>query len=292
MASLAEVLSQNPGSFSFMQAMRLIASVVGHPPLEPSYPLRLRASHSTAFPASDIAAADYSGGVHRLELSFMGLSGASSPIPNYLVALAQHPDNGPAFSAFLAIVERRLYLLLYEAWERACSRDLVSVLSGSNTPGAPSHCALRAHPGVWLAAPRSARAVAMAVGAALALPVRIEQNVTRRTALPARHGLGQDLCLGDNTALGEHYLDTHHFFRVVIGPVTACQARAMQPGSTLRSLTERMVRWLIHAPLWFDIRLELASSEYRPAVLGATSTLVGFGATLGHTPSHHMATGP
>lgn len=78
--------------------------------------IRPESSGSFSFPPQDIAGADASDGeAVRLRLHFLGLTGASSPLPSFLVEdLARQRENSPALRDFLHLFERRVYRLY--AW--------------------------------------------------------------------------------------------------------------------------------------------------------------------------------
>ena len=125
--------------------------------------------------------------------------------------------------------------------------------------------------------------------------VRIEPCVERRAAVPpdqrmklGRSGSG----LGQDAYLGESVHDRSGRFRIVIGPLTEAQFRALLPGQPELLRLARLVRLYLADPLEFELVLVLRAEEVpafrlRPRAelpLGAMSWIQPRGDRPGRAP--------
>ena len=127
---LATQLLQNGNHFSFYEAIRLLHGLhrdapkigrQGPPELER---VRIRPLLSMSFPASDIArveSQEMPDGKERfrLDVTFMGLYGASSPLPSfYTEDLIRLENDESLLRGFLDLFHHRLFSLLFRTWEK------------------------------------------------------------------------------------------------------------------------------------------------------------------------------
>jgi type VI secretion system protein ImpH len=130
-------LIKNARQYSFFEAVRLLQALhPDAPKLGRQGPpererIRLRPLLSLGFPTSDIESAELIGehasGAHdagaptryRLDVTFLGLYGPSSPLPvHYTEDMVRHEEDESLLRGFLDIFHHRLLSLLYRAWEK------------------------------------------------------------------------------------------------------------------------------------------------------------------------------
>jgi type VI secretion system protein ImpH len=290
---LIRALEQEPGLFSFFQAVRLLeqaqpeAAPVGGlgPPAREA--VRLRPSSSLAFPAASVTECSprpAGGPRHLLTTTVLGLYGASGPLPAFYseeILQREIGDEDPV-RLFLDLLNHRLLSLLYRAWAKyrwafcfeAGARDPISghVLGllglGSEalraTVDLPPARLLR-YAGVVTQRPRSAASIAGALTDWFAgVPVRIEQCVLRWVALDRgqRSRLGRaNVTLGEDALLGERVRDRAGKCRVVLGPLDLEGYLAFLPSGPHSSPLGALLRLLLPDPLDAEVRLVLAAAS-------------------------------
>ncbi|MCB9495716.1 MAG: type VI secretion system baseplate subunit TssG [Fibrobacteria bacterium] len=194
--------------------------------------LRLAHSGSLGFAPQDIAEFRPSseGGKAALSLHFLGLKGASSPLPGYLTDLLQSAHPGaPGLRAFLEIFENRLYQLQAIALlsrrpgvrEELRSADRLSArlrsLAGVDEEGQAS----RRMGGMGLLAPKrkSARSLEILLARQLSLsPVKIQDRCVSLIASPKPPALG-DMKLDGRQPLAGAMRCGGELLKIRMGPV-------------------------------------------------------------------------
>ena len=259
--------------------------------------IRLRTSTSMAFATSDIEHVDTdANGRFRVTNTFLGLYGASSPLPvRYSEELCKLDDEreGERTRAFLDIVHHRFYALLYRAWsmyllspvsrkDRLFSSLLAlagidpqsnKVVSDARFDGTTQVTVHRTVTVAGLEALLSRR---------LNAPFRIEQFQHRRAALPPdqRSRLGRVLNrLGDSFMLGSTTTDRNRV-RIVLSAQTHEQFDRLAPGSEGWNAIKNALSSYLRTPIDHDVVLEIEPDAARPWRLGLGNRL-GCGAWLG-----------
>ncbi len=128
-SDLARLLDEEPRSFGFFQAVRLLqlmhpdrAAVGGFADPRDEL-LRFRAHTSLAFPATEIEELDAPAGAHaprEMSVNFMGLVGPQGVLPVHytLLAAERARERDTAMRDFLDIFNHRVISLFYRAWEK------------------------------------------------------------------------------------------------------------------------------------------------------------------------------
>ncbi len=290
--AVGDTLARRASDFSFLQAMWLLQrSLPGAVPLGRQGPperecVRLAPSISLAFPAGDIESVEKAAGEpprYQVTVTFLGLYGAHSPLPNFYSELILHrSDEDDPIRAFLNIFNHRLLSLLFRGMLKYRSHLLFEphgadefswrlfAFSGLGSGGFPEATGLPParllrFVGFLNQKPRSAAAVEGILACYLGdVPLQIQQCVARWTYL--RRGqrcfLGTQACqLGADATIGERTPDRMGKFRISIGPVGYETYRKFLPGSErLRSLW-RLAR--LACPDWldFDAQVVLCGSD-------------------------------
>ncbi|MCR5170319.1 MAG: type VI secretion system baseplate subunit TssG [Desulfovibrio sp.] len=224
---------------------------------------------------------------YAMELSFLALYGASSPLPTfYTEELIEEARNDASASRdFLGIFNQLLYVLYYRAYNayklglRTADGDadlealqcalagfgLRGLHRGSETP------ALReaAFAQLFLQSTRTAEGLAAYAAAMSGAPrIEIEQCVERRVSIPAdqRARLGQAR-LGQALA-GACARDWTGGIRIHVHDLDRNTLHLFIPGARGRRALDQAVRRYCSAPLAYDVVLHVKDDTPRTAMLG------------------------
>ncbi len=298
--SVIEQLAAEADRFDFLQAVSLIerlhpaARSVGAGANARHEAVRFRSSLTTAFPASDLSAANPPvPGEPRWEMvvNFLGLAGGFGPLPvPFTETIVQQLRAGDtATRDFLDIFNHRLVSLLYRARrahrpalnrsspdEGAFARHLYSLI-GLGTDGLKGRMAvpdrvLLGHAGVLAQQPRTLHGLERLLSDHFAVPVRVvplqgrwlKLDDTQVTRLGRRNS-----ALGDGAVLGRRVWDQQAAVTLEIGPLDLAAFRSFLPdGHAARALCD-LARFYLGPGTEFAVQLRL-----RPAQVPATR-LVG-----------------
>jgi type VI secretion system protein ImpH len=296
MADLTDRLRAEGREFSFFQAVRLVSEYFGKKDND-SFPLvsgrmRLTADPSLCFPSSDISGVDGDSDAVRMILSFMGLSGVSSPLPNYFSDyLARHPEDSAALADFCAIFNHRIYSLFYEAfWKYRFSSavfspamlDRLMSMGGGRSSGKSGTYRTCAYLGRLSTRRRGAQGLAAMLSDYFgAIETGVTQWMPRRVALPNPTKIDGSAVLGVNAMVGTEMMDYSGKFRVTIGPLRREKFEAFLEGSENLSQARRLIASYVIDPLAFDLEIKLEAVDLVPVVLGRAEAGLGRTSSLG-----------
>jgi type VI secretion system protein ImpH len=292
---LIQDLVAGPRGFSFFQAVRLLeASEPERPRVGRRGPVRqeavrFRPNLSFGFPGADVERVEHTdaaggdGPPYRMTVNFLGLYGASSPLPAFITEdiLAVDPDE-TAQRDFLDLFHHRLISLFYRCWRKyrhqvqylAGARDETSgrlyALAGLGMPELRDGLGmdrerLLSYLGLLALRGRSPAKIAGVLSDYLGgVPVAVESFVPRTVALgpAARNAIGRRHSrLGRDFVLGAHVRDIAGKFRVVLGPMTLAKLRRHLPGAPDHAPVRDLVGLMLREPLAFDVTLRLRADE-------------------------------
>jgi len=298
MADLIDELKRRAPEFGFFRAVSLLTEYFRKKsndtsPLN-SGRIRFTPDLSITFPPSDITGASADAESVRLMLSFMGLLGVSSPLPNYFIDyIARYPDNGAALADFCSIFNNRLYALFYGALCKyriplavsspAFLHRLALLAGNPSTEQQTAHWRMCAYAGMLSTRRRNAAGLSALLADFFGgIPVHITQWVPRRVRLPNPTKLGGDgAALGVNTTIGTETLDFSGKFRVTLGPLRRELFESFLEGSDNLAAVRRLVASYLTDPLAFDIEVVLAAADLAPVVLGGDNARLGRTSALG-----------
>lgn len=301
MSDLIKRLCSEAYDFSFFRAVMLLEDYyrARHGIDQPIAAGRIRFTpdESITFPPNDIAGIEEKDGVVSFTLSFMGLVGATSPLPVYFSEyLSTHPDTAPALYDFLTIFNHRIYSLFFRAWKKyhflfnfsADGSDSftrkVGMLAGIDPSMSPKKMRFLAYCGILSSTTRSADGLRTLLSDYFGgIPVRIEEFASRWARLRNVKPLGTDTPLGEATILGTTYFDRAGKFRVVVGPLSRQVYETFLPGSENIADMRDAVNLYLSDPLEYDIEVQLQSIELIPVILGADATRLGETSALGRS---------
>ena len=256
--------------------------------------LRVRPELSLAFPPVDISDVERLPALHRgenaesvgvtstmplwrLTVTFLGLYGASSPLPTYYTEdLLVDRNQGTTVNRDLAdVVNQPSYELLWLCWRRyrlplriveeedeTCSRQLWAF--GGRDPELlkkdpdKKHYTMR-RLGLYVQHPRSGQALTTLLKDVLAIEnIRIRPFAVRKKKLPAdqrcRMGMANSR-LGEDCVVGSAIDDCKSCFDLDIGPVDMNRYRSLLPGGSLHKKLRWHLKDFLDQP--FDCMLNL-----------------------------------
>ncbi|HQT96313.1 MAG: type VI secretion system baseplate subunit TssG [Desulfobacteria bacterium] len=292
-----DLLKQGHG-FSFFQALRLLrrCGVAGEESGDregSDLNLRIRPDLSLGFPASDVARIEETPGGpadYRVTVSFLGLYGASSPLPTFYTEdlIDEQLADSTTTRDFLDIFHQQLYLLLFRCWskyrqsvkvvEEESPDDLEKLfcLMGLGEPelrkvaGGPY--GLLRYLGLFTQHPRSAAGLeGMLRDAIGGPPVELIPCLLRKARIPPDQlaVLGESGGrLGEDCFIGNEIDDRMGKFRLRIGPLDADRFDSLLPGRPAHQRVAAMVGLYLTDPLEYDLELVLSGGEAKAACLG------------------------
>ena len=313
-------LLRHPQRYSFAQAVRLLrlwARPQSAEALEAFLrdSLRFRPALSLAFAVSDVTAIDVafsdaafpSDGTApfdkaRLTASFLGLYGASSPLPKFYTErlLDEQAEDGSVARDFLDILNNEFFRLhallssyvhpLYRhasGYDPKTGRMLMALASFGDTAlcaHLPDERIFLRYAGFFFQGARTASGLrAILADASGCGETRIHCNVPRLARVPEaqRLRLGQSgATLGEEATLGEAVPCHEGKIIIEFKALDEKTLRRLLPGSSLSALLHALLRNYCREPLDYAVIARLLPGEARPLCLGGDGA--GRFATLGH----------
>lgn len=301
MSDLKSRLKKKAYEFDFFQAVTLLEEHFRKKgdvsELMNSGKVQFSSDSSTGFPPSDIAyIQENEDGSIRFFLSFMGLLGISSPLPQYFIeqGLRRDEDNKSALVDFINVFEHRLYVLFYQAWKKYRLINMLSsldpfklfekiaLLGGLTSEKLQKWQSMVGYTGILAVSCRSAEGLKTMVSSFFNnIPVEIIPWIPRWAEVRDLKQVGLDSQLGINAMIGTHVRDVSGKFRVVLGPLKKETFQTFQPDSTnIVQLQEIITNYMTDA-LEFDIEVKLLPSDLTPVVLGVDDAQLGITSSCG-----------
>lgn len=286
-------LPQDFRDYSFYQLVELLHRLGGRDPegeeWEIGCELIFQANPSLGFAPSDLSEMEVmNDGRVRLETRFLGLNGAHSPLPGYLLDLLLNDESGIQ-RTFLDFFNNRLTALLYRAWRKhryyvrftEDARDPFSArvfaLVGLGNEGLRGEtpinwCKMLAYAGMLAARSRSPQAVSGIVAHCFDLEqVAVRQWQFRYVDIPPdqRCSLGQaNGQLGFNTMLGERVGDISGKFVLAIKDLTLERFRDFLPSGREFLPLCKVLEVVLREQMACDLELRLKQEEVPRLQLG------------------------
>jgi len=296
MADLIQKLTSDGQSFGFFQAVTLLEEYFREKDKDGSPirsgRIRFSSDQSIAFPQSDIASVRTERDTVRFFLTFLGLLGVSSPLPNYFSDyIARFGEESKPLEDFCSLFNNRLYALFYEAFRKyrfplaamtAPFLFKLGCLAGTCTQNEVDAYRMLAYTGVLSTRRRSARGLETLVSNYFGdIPVAVTQWVARWAPVSNPTRLGSGAALGVNATVGTEMFDLSGKFRVSLGPLKRHIFERFLEGSPNVATLKKIVAAYATDPLEFDIEVKLAASDLIPVVLGEESARLGQTSSLG-----------
>lgn len=306
------IIAQAP-SFSFFQALRLLRQIASRRGVDPQRAVRVRPGLNMNRPSSSVVRVTRLSGedtehdqktanepgtrgndsapLYEIETGFLGLYGASSPLPNFYtedLILAEQEDHGGARD-FLDVFHQRLYDLYLKAQEKhrplyglteTADSHLLEVLwslIGLRAPALrhqlPDSTLFLRYLPLLAASRRSASGLQAMLEDFTGYNVSVEQCVERRFRIPARHRLclGQSAhCLGEGSVLGSLATEFSGRIEIVVGPVSHTDFSKLMNQQQHWPLMVALINYYLTTPLQCDLVIHVAAAQTCPAQLGST----------------------
>ncbi len=301
---LAKVFFEEPYSFGFFQAVRLMERF--HPERRPvgyfhspgEEAVRFRSWLSLNFPPSEVmdirrSIEEEGLSVPEMVVAFMGLTGQQGvlPAPYTELIMERVRQKDRALWEFLDGFHHRLVSLFYRAWEKyrfaiGYERDRQDPFTGYLFQliglGSPS---LRLRQSVadstllyysgWITQhPRSASCLENILRSHFGVPVAVEQFVGQWLSIDreSQTSLGLANCgLGTDAILGSRLWDQQAKFRLRFGPLTLAQLSSFLPNGSAHQPAVDLVRFLAGMEFDFDFQLLLKKEEVPSCQLGSSA---------------------
>lgn len=295
------LLNEGP-RFSYVQVARLLRYVIARESVSPpderelESRLRVRPDLSLAYPESDVNHVEEIPGApsrYSIEATFLGLYGASSPLPTFYTEdlLHERVDDHSVTRDFLDVLNSPLYTLYFRIWSKyrllhrivenpdAKTLERIYCLLGLGgetlRDQIPDPFGLLRYSGLATHFPRSAEGLRAMLSDRFAEPsLRIEQCVTRVAFIPSdqRTVLGKTCNrLGKDTLLGTEITDRMGKFRVHLGPAGSETLHRFLPDRPDYGEMTGLIRFYLDQPLDWDLEITLVGSEIQPACLGSST---------------------
>lgn len=298
-ADLSQRLLQEAHRYPFQQAIRLLHQILR---LEADTPLseadlddavRCRPQLSLAFAPSDVAAIDQISAdpkKFQLTLTFLGLYGASSPLPTFYTEelLDEWREGQDLCRHFFDLINQGLYTLLFRGWAKY---QLPYQLHENHNDRSSEHLfalfglpdrlwrtslhqpqALLRYIGLTSQNPRSAAGLQAMLRDYLENDgVEIEQCIQRRVAIPQQQQflLGMQGCrLGEESFLGLEMEERSSKFRLCIKAANGAQFHSLLPDQPTFAKVVELIRLYVNSPLVWDLQLALPEESVQPTTLG------------------------
>jgi type VI secretion system protein ImpH len=295
-AIIEQLLSQG-WSFSFFQAVRLLRRLEDFKTRGDAYPesnIHVRPALNLAFPAADISkieSIDIEGQKRfRITATFFGLYGCASPLPTYYTEdlMDEAAQDESVSRDFLDIIHRRLYHLLFRAWQKY--RVFFQVAEERNDQvlerlfcllglGSPELRRNIDHPkgllryiGLFTQLPHSAAGLITMLRDAIAdVPLQLIACIPRMARIPVSQRLRMGLsaaALGMDAYVGEQTEDRMGKFRIQIGPLDQADFLRFTPGKPGYAKLVALTELYITEPFEYEVELILAANQAETVCLG------------------------
>lgn len=311
---LTRAITEEGYRFSFFQVVRLLQHAfpdrppVGGPGPASQELLRFRPSLDMAFASSDVAEVRPVEGPegqprYEVTVTFMGLYGTVSPLPNYFTEDLLRQEEGGLTRGVLDIFHHRLISLFFRSWEKyriaarfredgtdPITRNLAALAGVDRLPESHRVRSVRllGMAGILTRNPKCAGAVAAMLndyfeGASF----QVDPCVPRWVRVPAdqRARLGQaNSRLGKDLTLGERVLDRSGTFGVRVSALGLKDFMGFLPGGERLAELRELVDLVNTDGLDYEVELRLLREETPELRLSADTARLGWLTWLGGRP--------
>jgi len=290
-AAIEQALLDDASAFSFSKVLSHLTHIVVGQGLDPSTQIQIRPSLSMKLTRSQVVAVNKrDDGIYEVITNFLGLYGASSPLPNFytddLINLEQ--EDQTTARRFLDVIHQRVYQLFAQAQQKYNSissvverqqqefSQLLHTITGSRDEqiqkAMPQSNQLLSFIGLLSSRQRSAQGLeALLSGFLPSVDVHIEQCVERTVSVPEKHRskVGISSCqLGSNALLGDRLSDRHSKIIVHLGPLSQTDFDSLVNDKVQWQTLEGLIKAYLTMPMEVDIKISLISDAAKGVALG------------------------
>lgn len=290
-ASIEQSILKDGSAFSFNKLISHLHNIVIAKGLSPTQYIRVRPVLTHEVNRSEVVSVTKTDdGIYHVLTSFLGLYGASSPMPMFytdeLINLAQEDQHSTR--QFLDIIHQRLYQLHHQVQKKYNSlhnvvelqqqqfSQLLHTITGTRDKKLQSNLVdgdkLLAFTSLLGLKQRSAQGLQKLLSDYLEdIDVSIEQCVERKVNVPVKHQsrLGINSCeLGNNALIGSQLLDRKAKITIHLGPVDKTKFDHLMNDKAQWKVFEGLIKAYINTPLEIDIKTSLITQAAQAIALG------------------------
>jgi type VI secretion system protein ImpH len=303
-SAAAAALEENPQSFGFFQAVRLLRRLapereaVGEFADPGREVVRFSSNPSLAFPAGEVQELEIGeDGPARMMVNFMGLVGHMGVLPLHYTRLVndeQRDDDRP-LTDFIDLFQHRIVSLFYQAWERShfyvpfergdedrVTRHLLDLIGlGDETLRSRLQIpdvALLYYCGLLGMRQRSAVALEQMLEDYFGVPVEVLQflggwySLSDESRCRVDDEPGFDAAgLGEGVVVGDEIWDSQARVRIRVGPVNRSRYEDFLPGQEAHNALRAITEFFGDGQFDFELQLVLAEEDVPGVVLDASA---------------------
>ncbi|NLL14442.1 MAG: type VI secretion system baseplate subunit TssG [Fibrobacter sp.] len=253
--------------------------------------IRLSANPEIAFPCSDVENVTIDHDRLSVVLSFLGLVGISSPLPNYFTEYgATHSHQKSALTDFLNIFDNRLYALFFQAWKKCypfslSKNDISLFLKRQNPIYVESKMEEQNLPycyGLTVGEHGNINClIEMISDYCEGVKVSVEQWCSQWVKVDCLGVLGVDLVLSDNIVLGERITDRSGKFSVILELDRSHSIQSYNSGSGFIDGVSKIIGANLPQYLEYDVKVKFTSENMCTVKLGADNASLGIDSICG-----------
>ncbi|WED24554.1 type VI secretion system baseplate subunit TssG [Vibrio sp. JC009] len=297
-------------SYNFYQLVWLLqklSSISPEEEWERDSRLVFSANPSLGFSTSDVHGIKWDSNERiLLYTNFMGLSGACSPLPGFIIEQLVNENSPGTKQPFLDFFNNRLLSLLYRIWRKyryyirfeqdagdPVSEHMFAIVGLGNarlrgeTP--INWCKMLSYAGTLAGRSRSPQFVAGIIAHCFDLTdVQIWQWVKRKVTIPPEQcvALGcRNALLGESLLLGESIRDCSGKFTICISKLSRERFVQFLPTGDLYEPLRKLVEFILRDQLAYDLELALDdTSSYQLQLASSGGSMLGWTSFLGRSP--------
>lgn len=297
-SSLKKDLEENPGSFSFIQAVRILKFTAYGSPLLSEFVkeyLRVTPYLSLGFPGSDVVKIDIpedNDEKFKIIASFLGLYGPSSPLPTYYTEelIDERSEGGSVKKDFIDIINSPFFELYYQTVAKynlllkledeqvknykKRLYSLIGLGSKGFTDGVVQKDKLLKYTGLLTTSPRSAMGLKTLLSDYFDIKdISINEFVERKVNIPQEQKaiLGKkNNSLGNNCHIGSCITDYSGKYAVTASNLSEKSFHEFIPSGKKFSEIKDVIKFYSDQPLEAELRLEPEQNEIKKPCLGGT----------------------
>ena len=311
LSAAVDHLCANVRSYNFYQLVELLHRVQKQDPECGNQALFFSANPSLGFAASDVTSLDVIEQQYlRLETTFLGMSGAQSPLPAYLLEQLLTEGESGLRKPFLDFFNHRLITLIYQIWRkyryfirfRADASDdfstqvfaLVGLADGRLRGETPINwCKMLAYSGMLAGRSRSPQVVAGIIAHCFDLEqVTIRQWEVRYVRIPEdqKMRLGKNnTSLGKDSTIGKQVKDCMGKFVICIHDLSLIRFQDFLPVGKDHQPLIKLVEFTLREQMAFDLELGLKEDAAPPMQLSSShGASLGWSTFTGHKQHHRI----
>ncbi len=290
--TVSSLIPEDFQEYQFFQLTELLLSALGEDAERDNWEKQTHLLFSTygslGFPASDISQlipiirGEGLPDKLNLETTFLGLNGAQSPLPNFLLESVATEDEFGTRKVFLDFFNHRVITLLYQIWRkyryyvrfREDATDnfsaqlfaLVGLADDRLRGETPINwCKMLSYAGILMGRSRSPQAVAGIIAHCFDLDdVEIKEWQKRIVPIPPEQQMRlgmQNMCLGSDTVIGTQITDCMGKFKICLNDLSEMRFADFLPSGKDHLALLTLVEFILREQMAFDLELVIKKGD-------------------------------